>query len=287
MSKITMIYDNNCSWEKDYIDVLFKNIVYNTIYVEKDELLNNLKKDNDLIILVFSSYIYTFQQIQNVAIRIKPIIIVNLSDEFGSKPEYTHLAAHTKLLLHQHHFNHYPYNNYNNIIQIPLGYMTNMFDDKYVFDIQLKPLVERKYKWSFIGNMKQDRAELVEKFSNKFNENFVGNNILPSNMFDVYNNSIFVPNGKGNYVIDCFRIYEAILSGSIPVIVCNVSEFMERFYYNNCIPPFIFEESWDKAVLRCEYLLNNMEELEIIQKKNYKWLKNKIESIQLLINEYL
>jgi hypothetical protein len=276
--------------------------------VNEDELINNN-------ILVFSSNIYTFQEIKNLVIRIKPSIIVHLSDEWGNKPEYTHLASYTKLLLHQYHFNHYPYNEYNNIIQIPLGYMIGMFNGEKAFNHKIKrdlvpfcissgnakPISEKKYIWSFIGNtQKQDRKELIYKFTKKFskkeltNKNrlkntensdnyFVGNNIQPVEMLDIYNNSMFVPNGKGNVVIDCFRIYEAILAGSIPIIVCDEKEFNERFYYNNDIPPFIHEKTWDEAVDKCEYLSKNIKELENISHKNYEWLQNKFKSIQEVI----
>lgn len=284
MSKLKLIYDDNASWEKDYIKELFIHCNYDIIS------LNNLKIEDELInnnILVFSSNVYTFQQIKNLSLIIKPLIIVHLSDEAGNRPEYTDLASCTKLLLHQYHFNHYPYNNYNNIIQIPLGYMTNMFNNENRLNFKLKPLLERKYKWSFIGNIKQDRAEIIYKFSNKFNENFTGNNISPQRMFEIYNDSVFIPNGKGNCVIDCFRIYEAIFSGSIPIIVCEEDEFNERFHFNNDIPPFIFEKTWDDAVNKCDYLLNNIEELENIKQTNYEWLKNKIESIQKNISSVL
>jgi len=286
MSKIKLIYDNNCSWEKDYIAELFSNINYDIIHILPENIINKFEKENEIInnnILVFSSNVYTFIEILNIVLRIKPKIIVHLSDEWGNKPEYTNLAKYTKLLLHQHHFNHYSYNNYKNIIQIPLGYMTSMFNNKNPFNINLKSIIERKYKWSFCGNIKSDRVELINKFYEKFNEKFVGNNITPPDMFNIYNDSIFVPNGRGNVRIDCFRIYEAILSGSIPIIVCDKSEFCDTFYYNNNIPPFIFEKTWDDAVNKCEYLLNNIEELENIQKQNYEWLQNKIESIQKVI----
>ena len=264
----------------DY-DIIY--VDYDIIYVEQDILINKLYQEYDIInnnILVFSSNIYTFNQILNLILRIKPIIIIHLSDEWGYTPEYTQLALYTKLLLHQYHNKNYPYNNYKNIIQIPLGYMTNMFNNKNALNLKLKPILERDYKWSFIGNIKSDRLELIDKFSKKINNNFVGNNIKPSDMFDIYNNSIFIPNGRGNVTIDCFRIYEAILSGSIPIIVSEKSEFNDTFYYNNDIPPFILEKTWDDAVNKCEYLLNNIEELQNIQKKNYEWLQQKIKSIQ-------
>lgn len=286
MSKITLFYDDYCSWEKDYIQELFGNINCNIISIKLDKLNNTLEKEDEIInnnILVFSSNIHAFDKIRKIVLKIKPIIIVHLSDEWGNKPEYTDLASHTKLLLHQYHFNHYPYHNYDNIIQMPLGYMTNMFNKQNAFNCELKPILERKYKWSFIGNIKHDRQELIDKFSKKFGEKNVGNNISPSKMFDIYNDSVFVPNGRGNVLIDCFRIYEAILSGSVPIIVCEEKEFNERFYYNNDAPPFIFESNWDNAVNKCEYLLNNVEELEKISKKNYEWLQNKIKSIQGMI----
>jgi len=288
MTKLKIIYDTIAYWEKDYIQELFSNLTYEIIYVLPEQLTNKLDEEEDIInnnILVFSSNTYKYEQIKNIVLRIKPLIIVNLSDEFGTRPQYTHLASHTKLLLHQYHFNHYPYNNYNNIIQIPLGYMINMFSGKKAFNYDInKPISKRKYKWSFIGNIKHDRQELINKFSKKFDENFVGNNISSSEMFNIYNNSIFVPNGRGNFVLECFRIYEAIFSGSIPIIVCDQAEFNERFYYNNDIPPFIFEPTWDKAVEKCEYLLNNVNELEEIEKNNYEWIQKKIKSIQEIIH---
>jgi hypothetical protein len=277
MSKIKLIYDINAYWEIDYIKELCSKIDYDFIFVKIDKLENEEIINNN--ILVFSSNIYTFYQILYIVLRIKPLIIIHLSDEFGTKPEYTNLASHTKLYLHQHYFKHYPYKKYNNIIQIPLGYMTKMFNDKSL-NMNLKPINERKYIWSFIGNIKQDRLEIIEKFSNKFKNNIISNKIEHVNIFDIYNNSIFVPSGRGNNRLDCFRIYEAILSGSIPVIVCDRDEYNENFYYNNDIPEFIVEKTWSDAVNRCEYLLNNNDELINIQQNNYKWLKNKIESIQ-------
>jgi hypothetical protein len=254
--------------------------------------------ENQYIILVFSSNTYKYCDILKIVLRIKPIIIVHLSDESGNRPQYTHLAEHTKLLLHQHRQKNYDYDKYNNIIQIPLGYMTNMFNDKIAQDItlgdknfalntKLKPISERKYKWAFIGRIKQDRRIILFKFSRKIKEKFYGKNITSSKMFDVYNDSIFIPNGRGNFTLDCFRIYEAILSGCIPVIVGKNDELDTIFYYNNDKPPFIIEETWDNAINKCMYLLDNIKELENVQQLNYKWLENKIRSIQALIKDTL
>ena len=286
MTKIKLIYDICASWEFHFIKELFSNIDCDIEPTTPEILKNGLPDENSIVnnnILVFSSNVYTFDEILQIVLRIKPLIIVHLSDEWGTKLEYTHLAAFTKLLLHQHHFNNYPYNYYTNIIQIPLGYMTNMFHNQNPFHLPLKPLLERKYKWAFIGNIKSDRIEMLDKFSKKIFDNFFGNNIKPENMFDIYNNSIFVPSGKGNVRVDCFRIYESILSGSIPVIVCDEAEFYDTFHYNNDHPPFILGKTWEDAANKCADLLNNTEQLKNIQQQNYTWLRNKIVSIQQTI----
>ena len=298
MSKIKLIYDNNCTWEKDYIMELFSLIEYDLIYVDRNNLINTMYDENQYIILVFSSNTYRYCDILKITLKIKPIIIVHLSDEWGNRPQYTDLAAHTKLLLHQHRQKNYDYNKYNNIIQIPLGYMTNMFNNKIAQDLtlgdnnfalntKLNPISERKYKWAFIGRIKQDRRIILFKFSRKIKEKFYGKNITSSKMFDVYNDSIFIPNGRGNFTLDCFRIYEAILSGCIPVIVGKTDELDTIFYYNNDKPPFIIEETWDNAINKCMYLLDNIKELENVQQLNYKWLENKIRFIQTLIKDTL
>jgi hypothetical protein len=290
MKNLKLIYDKNCTWEISYIKELFSNVDFELIFVEQEILNNKLENEDSIInnnILVFSLYRYTFNEILGIVKRIKPKIIVYLSDEYGNNPEYSNLASYTNLLLHQYHFNHYSYNYFKNTLQIPLGYMTNMFPNN-GFNFNVKPVLERKYIWSFIGDIKKDRLELIQKFSKKFNNHFVGKNILPSDMFTIYNDSIFVPVGRGNSSVDCFRIYEAIFSGSIPIIICNEDEFKQTFYFNNDIlPPFFVEKTWDLAIEKCEILLNDKEKLINTQKRNYEWLHNKIKSIQESINKSL
>ena len=52
---------------------------------------------------------------------------------------------------------------------------------------------------------------MISIFKKVFPGGFIGNNI--------YSQSIFVFNGRGNVFLDCFRLYEAIIAGAIPVIV--------------------------------------------------------------------
>jgi hypothetical protein len=59
---IKILYDDNSSWEKDYIKELFSNITCEIIYI--NNFKNKLVNEDEIInnnILVFSSNIYTFQ----------------------------------------------------------------------------------------------------------------------------------------------------------------------------------------------------------------------------------
>ena len=102
----------------------------------------------------------------------------------------------------------------------------------------------------------------------------------PPELFSIYNDSIFVINGKGNFSIDCFRIYEAVVSGSIPIIVGEKNELKRVFFFNdNTLPPFIFADNWSDAVTICKNLLEDKTQLQNIQDANINWWKNKITEI--------
>jgi hypothetical protein len=117
------------------------------------------------------------------------------------------------------------------------------------------------------------------------NNNWDINNLPcpPQKCFEIYNNSIFVICGRGNASLDCFRIYETIVAGAIPVIVGSNKEIENTFYYNNNIPPFIYDDTWEKVVVKCNDLLNNYEKLQEIQNNLLLWWNNQILFINNLI----
>ena len=45
-----------------------------------------------------------------------------------------------------------------------------------------------------------------------------------------------------------FRLYEAIVAGSIPVICGTIEEVNVTFKFNNIRPYMIITDTWDKAV---------------------------------------
>jgi hypothetical protein len=89
----------------------------------------------------------------------------------------------------------------------------------------VKPINERQFRWSFVGTVSKNREKMIKKFrSSGMVPYFLMNGISPSKMFEIYSNSIFVPNDRGHINLDCLRLYEASLCGAIPIVVGNIEE---------------------------------------------------------------
>jgi hypothetical protein len=92
---------------------------------------------------------------------------------------------------------------------------------------------ERTNNWSFIGAMQghPERKSAIEIFEKwiPFETSYGKNSV---EMRNIYNNSKFVLVGRGQANLDCFRIYEAIVSGSIPVSNNFIFHFYQFNYLN-------------------------------------------------------
>ena len=309
-----LFYESNCYWEIDYITkTLLKDINFNIKFFDTQEirniniflnLLNNIdcnidsnrldKKDNIInnnIFVFGSNSEYPSDNLEDYKIYpiielIKPRIIIHLSDEWGNKPALNELGRNSNLLLLRQysHPNYSNISNGNNILQIPLGYMHDMFENDFE-KIQIKKSSEREIKWSFIGNIKQDRLEMINEFA-CLTPNIVKKG-EPVEMREIYRNSVFVPNGRGNKSLDCFRIYEAVLCGAIPIIVSeNNQEFKETFSGMDN-PPFLYCNSWKEALGVCKFLFSNPDILNKEQEKLLNWWTNYILKLRNIIKNNL
>tara|TARA_Y100000768_G_scaffold387968_1_gene381231 strand:+ start:1791 stop:2684 length:894 start_codon:yes stop_codon:yes gene_type:complete len=289
-----IIYDNT-PWEKQYlfqdlfnVDVLtYEKIIYTNNDLNYSKISNWEKLDNinDIInnnILIFTSnkrQENSYENILKLSKLLKPIIIIHLSDEFGNRPRYQGLYEYTKLLLRQHYHPGYFYKS--NIKCIPLGYMDGMLETDYM-NLQLKLPTERKYKWSFVGNMKHDRKKMINTM-NSITPKYTGK-LDKIEMRNIYRDSIFVPNGRGYIKLDCFRLYEASLCGAIPIIVGPKSETDPTFSQEEN-PPWLIFESWEEAKRECLELLKDMDYLNKLSQKNINWWRNRILKLRDLISK--
>ena len=317
---IKVLYLETSMWEYDFIinDVLYN--IEKEVQFYNPNNFNLLLERTDIIennILIINQ-IHKFNDIINVVDRIKPIVIFYLSDEYGNESYSTILQNKTKILFRQ--YNHLNYNYSHNNHQMPLGYSKYFLDNGNInasaglhqlssnmshsgaemngLDAPsmrkgVKKINEREINVSFIGSDKSDRRHMVNIFKENMkntNITFVNNNwnidnlpISPRDCFNIYNNSIFVLCGRGNKSLDSFRIYEAIVSGAIPVICGPMDEIKNTFFYNNKLPPFIYDENWENVLTKCSELLSNYEKLQEIQNELMSWWNDQVSNMNNLI----
>ena len=288
----TLIFSNTSYWETNFIihklfpkntRILFSNpttFIDPNFYIE-----NNVEIGN--CCLLFSTNEVSFDDILNISILLKPLIILQMSDEDGRRGEYIPLASVTKLLIRQYYFSHYDYSKYKNILYIPLGYQSiknDYFKDDYIH----KPSNERKYDWSFIGDSyKHNRSAVLYDLSlSKLNRYCIGNGISSDQMLDIYSESIFVPSCRGNVTIDCFRTYEACSCGAIPIVVGDMDEIMSTYSMEKN-PPWIFASNWQDAIKECCHLIDFPELLVKKQRKNISWWETRLYNCQQCISTNL
>lgn len=237
----------------------------------------------------YYGYAPVYEQVLEAVKKVKPKIIIQLYDECSSEYLHKHLelSKYCKLFLKQHAHEYHSYSD--NTIHIPLG-----VPNTYEYDLSnIKMIKDRKYFWAWSGHMKQDRLDMINNFMLKIWKGNVCTNtaLNPLETSNVYRDSIFVPCGRGNYSLDCWRIYESIVSGAIPVVVGSLKELKYTFNYSE-FPPFIHDETWSGASNKClkmieKFVKKDYDELNDIQSKLINWWRNEMNYIQSTVYEVL
>lgn len=276
------INSKNDVWEYDYIhnDLLGNNYIVNDYF---NDNYKNINRQIDILVYFCRDqknypwgHIPSYGEILNCVKIIKPKIIIQLSDEFHYENLQIHneLAEYCKLFLRQYHHPNYEYNE--NTVIIPLGYTNSC--KKFNYD--------KEYECSFFGQIKSDRRELIDSFLLNFSNFIIGTKVSKEYMCEVYAKSFFVPCGRGNSSLNCFRIYEASMNKALPVIVGNQEEIYDTFRYEKN-PPWIFSDTWNNATKICKELLNDDKKIKERIYDNYNWWNKRIDEIKVKINQTL
>ena len=303
---VIILHADKC-WENDFIhydlfpDLPIFNVSYSKYHslkttkdFEEFFLDNNIEFGNNILIFSSNRNMGDVWRMIDIAPILKPIIMLHLSDEFGIdksagyKEAYnTELSKYTKLLLRHYHHTEHKIDTYDNIDCLPLGYTNGMITQSSLTLPVPKHIYKRKYFWSFLGFIRDNREEMVEVFKNSKTGDYICKNDAGKlEMYEIYQDTVFVPIGRGNKVLDCFRIYEALIAGAIPVIVGPKQEMEDCFKYENN-PPWIFAESWTDALIECKRLYKNKKELTQKQFDMGEHWKNRILSIRQKIQSVI
>lgn len=282
-------------WEYDYIiQDLLPNENKNIKFVSFDNLKATEEKCD---VFVYScrdpqnyhwGFMPSYEQVLTAVQKFKPKIIIQVSDEFEEEDNSAHnqLADYCELFLRNYHHSNYKYTK--NTLHIPIG-RKNGFN---ISGKEIKKSTDRKYSWSFVGQQKSDRTELVEGFSiipNNFCLVHGGDKskMLDGNQVsDLYLDSVFIPCSRGWTTLNTMRIYESSMCGAIPVIIGTKEEIELNFAYEES-PPFIFSNSWKNAATICKSLLSNERLLLEKQELVLEWWNTRINKIKNKIVEVL
>jgi hypothetical protein len=239
-------------------------------------------------VLVINHMMNRPEDIIEVVAHLRPTILFYMSDERGDMSWTMALQQYTQLYLTQHNYAHYPYAD--NRLHIPLGYPRYYLDNAE----SIRPMAERSTTCAFIGMMKSDRmrmADIVRAGVPNTNIIFVHHDWIldtlpytPSQLFTMYNDAVFVINGRGNSnQVQCFRIFEAIVAGAIPVLVATPAEMSVSMKFHS-IPPVLVANSWEDAMTQCNRLLEEKETLQTMQDRLLEWWKEEMVFIKKAIH---
>lgn len=278
-----VLYTNQSLWELDYFKELFPSSEFQ--FYDDLELPEH---NNGTWSLVVNSRT-PLKSVISFCKKYQPVYIFLLSDESGDSPDWYVLKKYCTTLFRQYNHTNYP----NELtVQLPLGYVTGMLNGKSSLVPQPK-WSDRKFDFSFVGAIKSDRVEMLNVFSDTFKNKYVKTgmtnwgdttkqNVSPAEMYSVYQNTKFVPVGRGNWKIDCFRMYEVILSGAVPVLVADRSEINNSLWYAGDIPPIITADNWADAASICKNI--NEQAFNNYQQSLLEWWSRQMTKIKTIIS---
>ncbi len=230
------------TWEWLYSRVLKSKVPQ---YVEPDALQKGF--DQELIVVYHYSSLDRIANAQQRKImsRFRPEVIIHASDE-----KLRHKSSnyrHAKIVIRQY-FN--PNLWKRRTFFIPIGY-----NESIVRHISVGPAERvRLYAWSFFGNLKGDRDQMLGVFE-KIRPNRASTSqtgmlgpglpLTDEEVADLLVNSHFVLCPFGSLSPDTWRVMEALEAGAIPVSVKMRGLDYFTFVFGD--HPFVVSDSWDDA----------------------------------------
>lgn len=260
MEKITLVWNRSraTSWEPDWIEYLFRNIPHDTV-----ENLNHDQYWNNCVVIDTVKWAdYHDSYCAELVRQGMEYAVIDLSDETRNSSTASYDSANFVLR------NYYRPNMANHVLHIPLGYNTG-----FTTVSDNPPADKRSHVWAFVGQRwDQTRQQMREymmsvpggKIHVAENESY---RLSPVDMSRVYRDSVFVPAPHGWFVIDSFRVTEALEAGCIPIV--ETSDYWTKLYGE--VPPFPQINNWSQAPGMIRNLLANPAELEALRLRCHSW----------------
>jgi hypothetical protein len=153
------------------------------------------------------------------------------------------------------------------IFSIPVGYPGGLEGPE-----RLRPADERKYLWSFKGEVKASRVQMVEALKG-VEPSFIRDSKGPWLSFEAYCelllDTVFLPCPMGNVVAETWRLYEGLEYGCIPIVEKRWAIDYYRGLFGG--DPFLRVGSWHEAGRLMRDLAASPSELLRLQQTMIAW----------------
>jgi GR25 family glycosyltransferase involved in LPS biosynthesis len=197
--------------------------------------------------LAYSSNEFNIKQLTLIIDKLKPSTLFHLSDEYGTRPEFYTLFStipHIKVF-RQYAFPSLYTTLLDNVYHIPLGY--HSWGRNYSRDLVHRITVKRPFKWCFGGSMKGQRYKLIQSLRNINYKHVVGKTKPFEAVHNMYEKSEFAICPPGNHSLETYRIYEAMFSGCVPIVIGNTITIEELKHRYSLPLPCLFATSVDNV----------------------------------------
>ena len=200
--------------------------------------------------------------------RCEHIVLVHLSDEWYSGgyelyASFDAVVRNFRTALAEHA----------GILTIPEGYSNATRRDG-----SWKPASERRYAWSFVGEVKASRAEMVQAFADltprclesTASISHAGGRKISKIAYDeVLADSKLSPCPMGNAILETWRLYESLELGCIPIVEQRLTlDYFTSLFGPNPIPTFL---SWKRARRWAETMIDDAVRLDALQAEIAAW----------------
>jgi hypothetical protein len=183
---------------------------------------------------------------------------------------------------------------------LPLGYTANLK----LPDAPVKRSTERQYAWSFLGQVnKASRPDMARELARiephllfatdkvpglgMFNRTPEGNRrYSQAENTEILLNSVFAPCPMGNVNLECFRVYEALACGTIPIVEKRITldYFREIWGQDHPVPTV---SSWAAAGKLIRHLLDRPAEINLLQQRCTEWWERYRENRTQQLGDFL
>jgi len=260
-------------WEVSWISELLGD----TLFVIRDVTRMDQIVPNALIVvnhnIPYAAYLAQYEALGF------PFGLVHLSDEYMTDDVSPYDFACCKFVFRNCY--RATLENHPKVTQFALGYKYGFWNDASARIMRECGGECRPLAWSFAGGMRDNRRTCIECFKeiephklvietgNSFNAPLTG---LPTDAYcELMLLSKLVLSPTGNVSVDCFRLYEALECGCVPIALPNTKfQPYEPSYWHKLFgeePPFVCERTWELNLARVQKLLAEPEEYERVRVK--------------------